>query len=229
MKHNSKMTPFQEYYNNLTEVEKKNSPKELFYSGDFSLLESGRRIAVVGSRKVSELGIKRTEVITKFLVEKGIVVTSGLAEGVDTVAHTTAIKYGGRTIAVLGTPLNKCFPAGNCELQEEIGKHHLLISQFQENYPVFPKNFPIRNKTMALISDATIIIEAAKNSGTRHQGWEALRLGRSLYIMENIIKDTSVTWAKEMLNYGAQVLTRENFAEIIEDTPYLTAKVDYAF
>lgn len=82
---------------------------------------------------------------------------------------------------------------------------------------------------MALISDATIIIEASEYSGTRHQGWEALRLGRNLYIMENIIKDKKVTWAREMLNYGAQVLTKENYKDIIEDTHYLTAKVDYAF
>lgn len=223
------MTLFQEYYNKLTDVEKRHSPKEIFYKGDFSLLESERRIAVVGSRKVSEFGIRRAEFITKYLVERGIVVTSGLAEGIDTVAHKTAIRCGGRTIAVLGTPLNKTFPASNRDLQQEIGEHHLLISQFSENYPVTPKNFPIRNRTMALISDATIIIEAAQNSGTRHQGWEALRLGRSLYIMENIIQDKSVKWAKEMLDYGAQVLTRENYAEVIEDTPYLTAKVEYAF
>ncbi len=223
------MTQFQEYYNKLTEVEKKHSPTQLFYRGDFSLLESERRIAVVGSRKVSELGIRRAEFITKFLVEKGFVVTSGLAEGIDTVAHTTAIKSGGKTIAVIGTPLDQYFPAGNRDLQNEIGQHHLLLSQFPENYPVTPKNFPIRNRTMALISDATIIIEAGQNSGTRHQGWEALRLGRSLYIMENIILDKSVTWAQEMLSYGAQVLTRENYTEIIEDTPFLTAKVEYAY
>lgn len=223
------MSIFQEYYGKLTDVEKKNSPKELFFQGDFSLLEKERRIAVVGSRKMSALGEKRAVFITKFLVQKNIIVTSGLAEGIDTVAHKTAIENSGKTIAVLGTPLNKSFPAGNRDLQEKIGKDHLLISQFKENSPVSPKNFPIRNRTMALISDATIIIEATQNSGTRHQGWEALRLGRCLYIMENILKDDSVLWAREMLDYGAQVLTKENYCEIIEDTPYLTAKVEYAF
>ncbi|EQB92185.1 DNA-protecting protein DprA [Elizabethkingia anophelis] len=223
------MTTFQEYYSKLTEVEKKNSPKELFFRGDFSLLESERRIAVVGSRKVSAMGIRRAEFVTKFLVERNIVVVSGLAEGIDTTAHTTAMVNGGKTIAVIGTPLNISFPASNKGLQDIIGREHLLISQFKENTAVSPKNFPIRNRTMALISDATIIIEASENSGTRHQGWEALRLGRNLYIMENIIKDKKVTWAREMLDYGAQVLTKENYKDIIEDTPYLTAKVDYAF
>ncbi|AQW94916.1 DNA processing protein DprA [Elizabethkingia anophelis] len=223
------MTAFQEYYSKLTEVEKKNSPKELFFMGDFSLLESERRIAVVGSRKVSAMGVRRAEFVTKFLVERNIVVVSGLAEGIDTTAHTTAIVNGGKTIAVIGTPLNISFPASNKGLQDIIGKEHLLISQFKENTAVSPKNFPIRNRTMAMISDATIIIEASENSGTRHQGWEALRLGRNLYIMENIIKDKKVTWAREMLDYGAQILTKENYKDTIDDTPYLTAKVDYAF
>ncbi|MYY43944.1 DNA-processing protein DprA [Elizabethkingia anophelis] len=223
------MNGFQEYYSKLTEIEKKNSPKELFYRGDFSLLETDRRIAVVGSRKVSDLGIKRAEFISKYLVEIGIVVVSGLAEGVDTIAHTTAINNGGKTIAVIGTPLNISFPASNRDLQNTIAREHLLVSQFKENSSVSPKNFPIRNRTMAMISDATIIIEASESSGTRHQGWEALRLGRSLYIMENIIKDNKISWAKEMLDYGAQVLTNKNYKEVIQDTPYLTAKVDYAF
>ncbi len=135
------MTAFQEYYSKLTEVEKKNSPKELFFKGDFSLLESERRIAVVGSRKVSAMGIIRAEFVTKFLVERNIVVVSGLAEGIDTTAHTTAMVNGGKTIAVIGTPLNISFPASNKRLQDIIGREHLLISQFKENTAVSPKKF----------------------------------------------------------------------------------------
>lgn len=68
---------------------------------------------------------------------------------------------------------------------------------------------------MALISDATIIVEASDKSGTRHQGWEALRLGRTVYIMQNVIDDPAVTWTKEMLQYGAQALTRDYLEESI--------------
>ena len=82
---------------------------------------------------------------------------------------------------------------------------------------------------MALISDATIIIEASEKSGTKHQGWEALRLGRELFIMENVIKENNISWAKEMLNYGAQVLTNDNYRNLIENIPYLTSKEEYAF
>lgn len=221
-------TSFNEYFEKLTEIEKKNSPKELFYEGDFKLLEKGRRVSVVGSRKVSGLGIKRVEKICKYLIENDITVVSGLAEGVDTVAHKTAIDNDGSTIAVIGTPLDKYFPRFNKDLQEIIAENFLVISQFPENYPVTPKSFPIRNRTMALISDATIIIEASEKSGTKHQGWEALRLGRDLFIMENVIKE-NITWAKEMLKYGAVVLTSSNYKDLIEDIPYMTSKTDYAF
>ena len=211
------------------EKEKKNSPKNLFYKGDFSLVEQGRRVSVVGSRKISEMGIKRARLISNFLSDNDIIIVSGLAEGVDTIALQSAIERGGRAIAVIGTPLNKYFPAKNEALQNKIAEEHLLISQFPEGYNVTPKNFPIRNRTMALISDATIIIEASEKSGTKHQGWEALRLGRELFIMENVIKENNISWAKEMLNYGAQVLTQENYKHLIEDVPYLTSKEEYAF
>ena len=223
------MNTYLDYYNKLTEIEKKNSPKELFFKGDFSLLEYGRRVSVVGSRNVSEMGIKRTRFISNFLVDSQITVVSGLAEGVDTTAHLSAIEREGKTIAVIGTPLDQYFPVKNKKLQDQIAEEYLLISQFPENYIVTPKNFPIRNRTMALISDATIIIEASEKSGTKHQGWEALRLGRELFIMENVIKENNISWAKEMLNYGAQVLTNDNYRDLIENIPYLTSKEEYAF
>jgi SMF family protein len=224
------MDIIERYIDNLTEIEKKYSPRQLFYEGNFSLLEKGRRVSVVGSRNVSEDGIKRTSKIVEILLENDIIVVSGLALGVDTVAHQKAIEKGGNTIAVIGTSLNQYYPKENKLLQNKIATEHLLISQFPENYPTSLKNFPIRNRTMALISDATIIIEASEKSGTKHQGWEALRLGRSVFILENVIKNPNITWAKEMLKYGAEVLTRENVNFLIESIPFLTTReVDYAF
>ena len=213
----------------LTQIEQKFSPDTLFYQGNISLLQERRRVSVVGSRNVSDAGIKRAEKITRELVKNNIIVVSGLAKGVDTVAHKTAINVGGDTIGVIGTPINKYYPKENKELQDFIAKNHLLISQFPENYPTKSKNFPIRNRTMALISDATIIIEASEESGTKHQGWEALRLGRRLFILENVFK-SGVSWAEEMLQYGAEKLTSENYKYLIENIEYLTTKEDeYAF
>jgi len=213
----------------LTEIEAKYAPNKLFYSGNVDLLTDGRRVSVVGSRKVTDKGVRRTQILTEALVKNDIIVVSGLAEGVDTVAHETAIKNGGKTIAVLGTPIDKAYPKSNTTLLEKMKNEQLVISQFPENYPFQKKNFPMRNRTMALLSDATIIVEASEKSGTRHQGWEALRLGRLVYIMQNILDDESLTWPGEMIKYGAQVLTREITEEVILDLPYLTCQKDFAF
>lgn len=223
------MNTYKEYFSKLTDIEKKNSPKELYFKGNFSLLSKGRRVSVVGSRNISDLGIRRTKKIVKFLVDSNITVVSGLAQGVDAFAHSTAMDNNGNTIAVIGTPLDKYYPKENKHIQDRIASEQLLLSQFPEGYPISPKNFPIRNRTMALISDATIIIEASEKSGTKHQGWEALRLGRNLFIMENIIKEGKVTWAKEMLDYGAEILTNKNYENLIYEIPYLTSKEEYAF
>jgi len=214
---------YKEYLEHLNEFERKNAPNQIYFSGDISLLLEGKRISVVGSRKASSEGLARASAIAKELVRQGVIVVSGLAEGIDTVAHQSAIRNGGKTIAVLGTPINVAFPKSNAELLEVIKRSHLAISQFAEGYPVTAKNFPIRNRTMSLISDATIIIEATENSGTRHQGWESLRLGRKVYILENIIAKNNVKWVSEMIDYGAEVITRDNYRDLIELTPNLTS------
>lgn len=201
----------------LNPYERKNAPETIYYLGNLGLLQSGSRVSVVGSRKVSEMGAKRAEFLARKLTQNKITVVSGLAEGVDAIAHQTAINEGGRTIAVLGSSLDNPYPKTNKELFEEIAKYHLVVSQFPFQSPVQPKNFPIRNRTMALVSHATIIIEATEKSGTKHQGWEALRLGRLLYILENVINDESLTWPREMVKYGAQVLKNENLQEVIDE------------
>jgi DNA processing protein len=213
----------------LNDFERKHAPQELYIEGDKSLLTAGVRVSVVGSRKVSEAGRKRAEAFTEALVRHGIAVVSGLAEGIDTVAHETAIGAGGKTIAVLGTPLNQAYPASNRDLLQTIKREHLAVSQFPEGYPYKRENFPRRNRTMALISDATVIVEAGEKSGTRHQGWEALRLGRLVFIMENVAEDRALTWPREMIGYGAQVLKRDDLPEILYDIPSFTAGGAVAF
>ena len=218
-----------EIWGALNDFERKHAPKELFVAGDSTLLTERLRVAVVGSRKASDAGLKRAEQFAEALVRHDITVVSGLAEGIDTVAHETAIQTGGRTIAVLGTPLDKAYPAKNRELLEVIKRDHLAVSQFPEGYPYKKENFPRRNRTMALISDTTVIVEAGEKSGTRHQGWEALRLGRLVFIMRNVAEDPKLTWPKEMIGYGAQMLSREDLPEILYDIPSFTAGGAIAF
>ena len=206
-------------FKEFNELKLKNGPEELYYEGNINLLNQGRRVSVIGSRKVSELGKKRTELITKELVKHEIIVVSGLAEGVDTVAHHTAINSKGKTVTFLGTSFDKVYPKSNSGLLEAIKTNHLAVTQFTKGNLIQKGNFVRRNRLMALFSDATIIIEASENSGTRHQGWEALRLGRLVFLMENVANDKNMTWPAEMIKYGAQVLTRENLEDSLYEIP----------
>lgn len=209
----------------LNDVEAKNAPQVLHLKGDATLLTRGPRVSVVGSRKASAEGLARAGSLVRALVEHNMIVVSGLAAGIDTRAHTAAIEAGGRTIAVLGTSIDQVYPTENKALQELIAQDHLLVSQFSSDIKTTPKNFPIRNRTMALLTDATVIVEAGEGSGTLHQGWEALRLGRLLFLMESVTRDSRLTWPQEMLRYGAQVLSRSNLDESLADIPAVTSRV----
>lgn len=205
----------------LNDVEVRNAPARIYAAGDLSILESGPRVAIVGTRKPTPEGVRRAEDLARALVHAGAVVVSGLAAGIDTAAHGAAIQAGGRTIAVLGTALEQTFPAANRALQRTIMRDHLALSQFPPGLPARRQNFPQRNRTMALICGATVIVEAGESSGTLHQGWEALRLGRLLLLMESLTKREELSWPREMIAYGAQVLSRENLPEVLRSLPEL--------
>lgn len=194
--------PEEKQFNLLEDVGAGNgrSDMRLFYAGDLSLLQRPC-VAIVGTRKVSEAGAKRTRRLAYELVEAGVVVVSGLAAGVDAIAHTTAIERGGRTIAVIGTPLDKTYPAENARLQETIYRDHLLISQFAPGTRTFRASFPQRNKLMAAMTDATVVMEASDTSGTLHQAAECTKLGRWLFIAKSVVDDPTLTWPKKFLEY----------------------------
>lgn len=173
----------------------------VYFSGDASLVRR-RAVAIVGSRKVSDRGSRHAAELAAELVGAGVVVVSGLAEGVDAAAHRAAIAAGGRTVAVIGTPLEKAYPAKHASLQERIYREHLLVTPFPRGSRVFPSNFPQRNKLMAALSDATIIIEANDDSGSLHQAAECAprRLNRWLFIARSILERRDVTWPARFLN-----------------------------
>src|SRR3989344_7695526 len=150
----------------LNDIEEKYAPKIIFYKGSMEIPIPCPRVSIIGSRGASKRGLLEAKEISRILVENEVVIVSGLASGIDTVGHKTAIEHGGKTIAVIGTPLNKVYPKENLELQEEIMKNHLVISQYPVGYPTTPKDFVFRNRTMALISDATVIVEAVDSSGS---------------------------------------------------------------
>ena len=192
----------------LNEVEKKHAPQELYVRGDVKLPSRFMCVSIVGSRKATPEGLARARTLARAVVARGGVVVSGLADGIDTAAHTATIEAGGQTIGVIGTPIDQATPKKNTVLQEQIAKEHLLISQFPLGSPALPKNFAIRNRTMALVSNATVIVEAGEKSGTIHQGWEAIRLGRPLFILESTANNPELTWPEKFIQYGAEVLNK---------------------
>lgn len=186
----------------------------VFYTGDTGLLKR-KCVSVVGTREVSEAGWARASRLARQLADYGVVVVSGLAKGVDTAALTSAIEARGSTIAVIGTPLNKAYPAENKALQEQIWREHLLMTPFAEGEAVFKSNFPKRNRVMAAISDATVIVEASDSSGTLHQAAECQRLGRWLFIMKSVAEDPRLKWPASFLA-GPKTLVLEQTAEIMQ-------------
>ena len=185
------------------------NPVELFYYQGWWDLVNTPSIAIVGSRKVSEEGIRRTRKLVKHLVADKYTIVSGLAQGVDTAAHTAALELGGQTIAVIGTPLSHNYPKQNAALQDTIREEHLLISQvpfkhyLEQDYRFNRGFFPERNITMSALTQATIIVEASDTSGTLYQARAALAQGRKLFILESCFQNPRIQWPEKFAMKGA--------------------------
>jgi DNA processing protein len=179
----------------------------LYYQGWWDLAES-RSVAVVGTRKPTNGGIQRTRQLVKKLVKDKFTIVSGLAAGVDTAAHETAIEEGGRTIAVIGTPLSHTYPKDNAELQRTIAAEFLVISQVpvrryeRQDYRKNRLFFPERNITMSALTEATIIVEAGETSGTLIQARAALHQGRKLFILDSCFRK-GLKWPQRFADEGA--------------------------
>jgi len=179
----------------------------LYYQGWWDLAES-RSVAVVGTRQPTPDGIARTRKLVKALVKDNFTIVSGLAAGVDTMAHETAIAEGGRTIAVIGTPLSHAYPRENATLQRKIASEFLLISQVplkryeRQDYRKNRLFFPERNITMSALTEATIIVEAGETSGTLIQARAALHQGRKLFILDNCFQ-RGLSWPQKFADKGA--------------------------
>ncbi len=125
-----------------------------------------KAIAVVGSRNASFRGEALTKKFVKEFVKQGYTIVSGLARGIDTIAHKPALKRGGRTIAVLGSGLDIIYPFENKVLAQEIIKHGALVSPYPLGTKPFPKNFLARNRIIVELSRAVLVVEGKRRSGT---------------------------------------------------------------
>ena len=153
----------------------------LFYcKGDISLLKS-LSIAVVGTRKPTIYGKLATEKLTKELAANGITIISGLAEGIDSVAHNSALAVGGKTIAVMGSGFENIYPKRNFELEKKIEENGLVITEYRPDVGPAHWHYPIRNRIIAGLSKGVLITEASLKSGTMHTRDYALEYGIDIY------------------------------------------------
>jgi DNA processing protein len=209
----------------------KNPVELLYFQGAWELSET-RCIAIVGSRKATDEGKRRAQQLVRDLVARrrsdgkdDYTIVSGLAAGIDRIAHDTAIANGGRTIAVIGTPLGNYYPKENRELQDRIASDFLVISQvpfLRYAGQAVPQNrlfFPERNVTMSALTEATIIVEASDTSGTLTQARAALHQGRKLFILESCFRK-DLKWPSAYEAKGAiRVRSMDDIWDNLADTP----------
>ena len=185
------------------------SPIELLYYQGWWDLASSRSVAVVGTRNPTREGLARTRRLVRELVADDFTVVSGLAAGVDRMAHETAIEENGRTVAVIGTPLSHAYPKENAELQHHISANYLIVSQVPvkryeaQDYRRNRLFFPERNITMSALTEATIIVEAGETSGTLTQARAAIRQNRKLFVLDNCFRNPKLTWPAKLEKRGA--------------------------
>lgn len=185
----------QDYPANLRMIP--NLPPFLFVRGELAEADT-RSVAVVGTRDASADGIRRAARMSRLLAEQEVTVISGLAKGIDTAAHRAALGAGGRTIAVLGTGITKCYPSQNRELAEQITRAGALVSQFWPTRPPGKDTFPRRNVVTSGLSQGTVVIEASSTSGAKMQARLALEHGKKVFLLRSLA--TSQQWAQTYIS-----------------------------
>lgn len=180
-----------DYPNNLRGVHDR--PPLIFVSGRLDAHDD-RSIALIGTRQPSGAGLNRARQLTSELCEAGFTVVSGLAKGIDTAVHRAALEQG-RTLAVVGTGLHRCYPPENRALQDEIASAGAVISPFWPDAPPTRASFPRRNGVMSGLTRATVIIEAGARSGARIQARMALSHGRPVVLFKHLL---SQDWARQL-------------------------------
>ncbi len=164
------------------------APLGLYIIGDMPN-DTQNKVGVIGARKCTQYGAINSYKFGKELGENNVVVVSGMAMGIDSMAHKGAIDAGGKTIAVLGCGLDIVYPQSNGGLREDIINNGCIISEFPIKTPPYPANFPMRNRIISGISDAVLVVESAKKSGTLITVGQALEQGRDIFAIPGNINN----------------------------------------
>lgn len=181
-----------DYPENLRTVHDR--PPLIFVAGHLQPADA-RSVAVVGARQATPAGLAAATRIAEHLVDHGYTVVSGLATGIDTAAHTSALANTGRTIAVVGTGLQRVYPPQNAALQQRIIEHGAVVSQFWPDAPPTRRTFPMRNAVMSGMTLASVVVEASHTSGSRMQARLALEHGRPVFLTQSLLEQE---WARQL-------------------------------
>lgn len=187
-------------------------PLLLFACGDLGAL-SAPAVAVVGSRRPTAQGRDHAREFSRRLAEAGFVVTSGLAEGIDAAAHEGALASGALTVAVMGTGIDRVYPAAHRELARRIAAQGLLLTEFTPGTPPLAQNFPQRNRLIAGLAQGTLVVEAALRSGSLITARLANEAGREVFAVPGSVHSAQSRGCHALIRDGAQLV--ENAAEVI--------------
>lgn len=191
-------------------------PSKLYCIGKLPV-ERRPAIAIVGTRKPSKYGIEVTQRLAYDLAKRGVIIISGMALGVDGIAHRAALEAGGTTIAVLGNGLDQFYPASHRQLGEDIiKKGGAILSEYEPDVPAYPANFLARNRIVSGLSDAILITEAAARSGTLNTAGHALEQGKDIFVVPGNITSPLSAGCNALLRQGATPATcAEDILEVI--------------
>jgi DNA processing protein len=182
-------------------------PRELWVRGNVALLDSPSPwVAIVGTRRATAYGERVARELARVLATGGATIVSGLARGIDAAAHRGALDAGGNTVAVLGTGLDVVYPKGHAHLQATIAERGLLISELEPSNAAHGGSFPKRNRIIAALSAATVVVEAPVKSGALITAAHALELGRSVAAVPGPIDVPQAQGSNELLRDGASLL-----------------------
>jgi DNA processing protein len=181
------------------------APAVLFALGDVRILTSVQ-VAMVGSRKASPAGWSTAHEFAKVFAQAGVTITSGLAVGIDEASHKGALDGGGQTIAVCATGLDRVYPTQHAALARNIGAHGVLLSEFPPRTPPLRRNFPRRNRLISGLSGGTLVVEAARHSGSLVTARRAAEQGRPLFAVPGSIRSGLSSGCHELIRAGATLV-----------------------
>jgi len=200
-----------EYPASLSEIN--NSPKQLYYMGDISILKK-RCAAVVGSRNTNQYGRTTAVAIAGKLAEKDVAVISGMARGIDTCAHRGALDAGGSTVAVLGCGVDICYPEENSSLKKELEERGLILSEYPPGTMPMPYHFPQRNRIISGLSEVTVVVQARNSSGALITAELAAEQGREVCAVPGNIDSQYNLGNNKLIKDGARPIT--NPGDVLE-------------